>query len=221
MVDEKKKKTATPSESGRRSTLDSNPQKSDVWWCDADYHDKVPPVIYDDSAPRSKEFAEYRSFLIEKGLSEYDGQTLRYMVALEDEYREKIKDYNEQLGTAIYNQLQAQYTVLCDERTALAKQLADEKDEQKLLEEITILCDEKAALEEQVEQFTEQVLSLRKELSTAQAAVVQAVTGQGNGDTGAPSPATSRPPPPDNLCRHSQRQNNRRVSARHQAVLQD
>jgi hypothetical protein len=95
MVNEKKtKKTATPPESrgGRRSTLDSNPQKSDVWWSDADYHDKIPPIIYDDSAPRSKEFAAYRSFLIEKGLSEYDGQTLRYMVALEDEYRETIKD---------------------------------------------------------------------------------------------------------------------------------
>jgi hypothetical protein len=209
MVDEKKKKTATPSESGRRSTLDSNPQKSDVWWIDADYYDKVPPIIHDDSAPRSKEFVAYRSFLIGKGLSEYDGQTLLYMVALEDEYRETIKDCNEQLDTAInnHNQLQEQYTLLRDEKTALQKQLADEKDkktalqiqladekdEQKLLEEITILSDEKAALEEQAEKFTEQVLSLRKELSMAQAAVVQAVTGQRNADrdTGTASPATS------------------------------
>jgi hypothetical protein len=200
MVDEKKKKkTATPSESGRRSTLDGIPQKSTVWWIDADYQEKVPPIIYDDSAPRSKEFVAYRSFLIEKGLNGagYDGHTLRYMVALEDEYREKIKDYNEQLDTAInnHNQLQAQYTLLRDEKAALQIQLADfdDRDEKKLLEEITSLSDEKAALEEQVEQFTEQVLSLRKDLSTAQAAVVQAVTGQRNAerDTGTPSPATS------------------------------
>jgi hypothetical protein len=200
MVDEKKKKkTATPSESGRRSTLDGNPQKSTLWWSDPDYHEKVPPILHDDSAPRSKEFVEYRSFLIDKGLSEYDGQTLRYMVALEDEYREKIKDYNEQLDTAInnHNQLQAQYTLLRDEKTALQIQLADkkdekdEKDEEKLLEEITVLSDEKAALEEKVEKFLEQVLSLRQELSTAQAAVVQAVTGQRNADMGVPSPATS------------------------------
>jgi hypothetical protein len=196
MVDEKKKKkTATPSESGRRSTLDGNPQKSTLWWSDPDYHEKGPPILYDDSAPRSKEFVEYRSFLIEKGLSEYDGQTLRYMVALEDEYREKMKDYNEQLDAAInnHNQLQAQYTLLRDEKAALQIQLADfdDRDEKKLLEEITSLSDEKAALEEKVEKFLEQVLSLRQELSTAQAAVLQAVTGQRNADKGAPSPATS------------------------------
>jgi hypothetical protein len=194
MVDEKKKKkTATPSESGRRSTLDSNPQKSTVWWIDADYHEKVPPIPHDDSAPRSKEFVAYRSFLIEKGLSEYDGQTLRYMVALEDEYREKIKDYNEQLDTAInnHNQLQEQYMLLRDENMALQIQLADENDEKKLLEEISGLRIEKAALERQLadtktpepdEKLMEQVLDLRQELAAsraatamAQAAVVQAV----------------------------------------------
>jgi hypothetical protein len=218
MVDERKKKTATPSESGRRSTLDSNPQKSDLWWHDADYHDKVPPIIYDDSAPCSKEFAAYRSFLIEKGLSEYDGQTLRYMVALEDEYRDKIKDYNEQLDTAInnHNQLQEQYTLLRDEKTALQIQLAD-FDEKNILEEITSLREEKAALEGQLadterqladtkrhqddtrtpdvdEKLMEQVLDLRQELAAAkaataaaQAAVVQAVNLRSGETPGASS----------------------------------
>jgi hypothetical protein len=207
MVDEKKKKkTATPSESGRHSTLDSTPQKSTLWWIDPDYHEKVPPILHDDSAPGSKEFVAYRSFLIEKGLSEYDGQTLRYMVVLEDEYREKIRDCSEQLDTAInsHNQLQEQYTLLRDEKTALQIQLAD-FDEKNILEEITSLREEKAALEGQLadterqladtkrhqddtrtpdvdEKLMEQVLDLRQELAAsrastaaAQAAVVQAV----------------------------------------------
>jgi predicted nucleic acid-binding Zn-ribbon protein len=73
----------------------------------------------------------------------------------------------------------------------------DEKygDEKKLLNEITSLNDEKATLEEQVENLMEQVLGLRKELSTAQEAVVQVVTSQSNADrdtvTGTPSPAAS------------------------------
>jgi hypothetical protein len=39
MVDEKpkKKKTATP--------LESNQQKSDAWWVDADYPDRIPPIV--------------------------------------------------------------------------------------------------------------------------------------------------------------------------------
>jgi hypothetical protein len=211
MVDEKpkKKKTATPSESGRRSTLESNPQKSDAWWIDTDYHDKIPPIVLNE--PRTKQFVAYRSFLIEKGLNEYDGQTLRYMVALEDEYRETIKDCNEQLDTAInsHNQLQEQYTLLRDEKT-LQMQLAD-FDEKNILEEITCLLDEitclreeKAALESQLadtktpdEQLMEQVFDLRQELAAskaataaAHAAVVQAVNLR-SGETPGASSTTS------------------------------
>jgi hypothetical protein len=78
MVDEKpKKKPATPSQSGWHWTLESNPQKSDVWWIDPEYNDKVPPIALNE--PRTKQFVAYRSFLIGKGLNEYDGQTLRYL----------------------------------------------------------------------------------------------------------------------------------------------
>jgi hypothetical protein len=195
MVDEKpKKKPATPSQSGRRSTLESNPQKSDIWWIDPEYDDKVPPIALNE--PRTKQFVAYRSFLIGKGLNEYDGQTLRYMVALEDEYRETIEDCNEQLDTAInsHNQRQEQYMLLRDEKTALQIQLADLDDDKNILEEITSLREEKAALERQLadtktpdtktpdEQLMEQVLDLRQEVAAskaataaAQAAVVQAV----------------------------------------------
>jgi chromosome segregation ATPase len=119
-----------------------------------------------------------------------------WYLALEDEYRETIEDCNEQLDTAInsHNQLQEQYTLLRDEKTALQIQLADLDDDKNILEEITSLREEKAALERQLadtktpdtktpdEQLMEQVLDLRQELAAskaataaAQAAVVQAV----------------------------------------------
>jgi cysteinyl-tRNA synthetase len=185
MVDEKPKKEATPSESGRRSTLESNPQKSDAWWVDVDYPDRIPPIVLNEY--RTEQFIGYRSFLIGKGLNECDGQTLRYMVALEDEYRQTIEDCNEQLDTAInsHHQLQEQYKLLRDEKKALQIQLADFEDEKNLLEEITSLKEEKAALERQLaveEKLMKQVLDLRQELAAAkaataaaQAAVVQAV----------------------------------------------
>jgi hypothetical protein len=150
MAGEKKPKAATPSDqsekSGRRSTLEKNPQQGDAWWIDNYYSDKIPPIALNE--PRTKEFAAYRSFLIGKGPDEYNGQTLRYIAALEDEYRQKIDDdgetiddLNEQLDAAInsHNGLQEQYKLLRDEKAALEKQLAATPtlDEKKLLEEIT------------------------------------------------------------------------------------
>jgi hypothetical protein len=94
MVDEKPMKEATPSESGRRSTLESNPQKSDAWWVDVDYPDRIPPVVLNEY--RTEQFIAYRSFLIGKGLNEYDGQTLRYMVATDSQYIDGMNKGNKQ-----------------------------------------------------------------------------------------------------------------------------
>jgi hypothetical protein len=90
----------------------------------------------------------------------------------------------------------------------------DEKygDEKKLLHEITSLNDEKATLEEQVENFMEQVLGPRKELSTAREAVVRAGSDEpeqrrsrhGDWDAEPGGFIQHRPPPSDNLRRYAQ-----------------
>jgi hypothetical protein len=74
--------------SDRRSTLETNPPKSQAWWIDETYAYKSQPFLN----PRTAKFIAYRSFRFGKGPDQFNGQTYRYMTALEDEYMQKIGD---------------------------------------------------------------------------------------------------------------------------------
>jgi hypothetical protein len=177
--------------SDRRSTLETNPPASDVWWIDETYQG-IPQEFRNPRTAESRtaEFKEYRRFLTDKGPNVYDGQTYRYMNALEDEYMETCDQLNEELEVAIHNHnvLQQQYALLRDEKKA---------DRKKFQEEIARLKLEKdaetkpaAAEPAELEGLLAEVLALRTSLrerdaalSTAHAALVQATLNPKTGGT--------------------------------------
>jgi hypothetical protein len=200
--------TATSSyqkKSDRRSTLETNPPESAVWWID----DTFPGTPQQFSNPRTadsrtSEFKEYRSFLIEKGPNEYDGQTYRYMTALEDEYMEDYDELNEELDVAIqkHNVLQQQYTTLREEKRA---------DRKKFQEEINRLKAENAEFEE--------------ELTRLKALSAENVAPQAKSETAATPGPTPQPDVERLLAevlelRHTVRERDVALSAAHAAVVQ-